>query len=480
MAARKGRQTPTASVFISKRTSKFKEAIELYEKTGRKCQKWQKNLLVYLLAYNSKGLWVHTKFGYSVPRRNGKSEILVMRELLGLENGEHILHTAHRTTTSHSTWERVCDALNKLGYKSQNDTRKDDGTPEELIYDSYKAYGLESITLRKNGGRINFRTRSSKGGLGEGYDLLIIDEAQEYTDDQASALKYVVTDSKNPQTIYCGTPPTAVSAGTVFQKLRNSALTGEAKNTGWAEWSVEQMTECDNVDAWYETNPSLGTIFTERSVSDEIGNDDIDFNIQRLGLWIKYNQKSAISEHDWDKLQIANRPPLASKLHYGIKFSHDGKFCSMALAYKGTDGKIFVEVRQHSPISAGYGWIADIMARADAAAIVVDGANGQQAVVDMLKERKIKPAPTIPSVKDIIAAGAMFEQGVLQSLIEHTGQFSLKQSATNVEKRAIGSNGGFGYRSIAEDIDVSLVESVVLAYWSAATVKEKKKQEISY
>ncbi|NLY87361.1 MAG: hypothetical protein GX083_02280 [Clostridiales bacterium] len=35
---------------------------------------------------------------------------------------------------------------------------------------------------------LEFRTRSSKGGLGEGFDLLVIDEAQEYTDDQESAI----------------------------------------------------------------------------------------------------------------------------------------------------------------------------------------------------------------------------------------------------------------------------------------------------
>ncbi len=50
--------------------------------------------------------------------------------------------------------------------------------------------------------------------------MLIIDEAQEYTIDQESSLKYVILASKNTQVIMLGTPPTAVSHGTVFQKLR--------------------------------------------------------------------------------------------------------------------------------------------------------------------------------------------------------------------------------------------------------------------
>ncbi|MEG2939662.1 MAG: terminase, partial [Oscillospiraceae bacterium] len=104
-----------------------------------------------------------------------------------------------------------------------------------------------------------FRTRSSKGGLGEGFDLLVIDKAQEYADDQESALKYVVTDSRNPQTLLCGTPPTPVSSGTVFLKLRNSALQGETQNTGWTEWSVNQQTDPRDIESWYDTHPSLAT-----------------------------------------------------------------------------------------------------------------------------------------------------------------------------------------------------------------------------
>ena len=56
-----------------------------------------------MMAVDDDGLWVHSKFGLSVPRRNGKSEVDKMRELWGVFHGEHILHTAHRTA-KHSAW----------------------------------------------------------------------------------------------------------------------------------------------------------------------------------------------------------------------------------------------------------------------------------------------------------------------------------------------------------------------------------------
>ena len=77
---RLGNQNPTQSVKIPYSVTKGKEAITLYEKGKFKAMQWQKNMLDDLLAINEDGLWTHTKFGYSVPRRNGKNEIVLMRE----------------------------------------------------------------------------------------------------------------------------------------------------------------------------------------------------------------------------------------------------------------------------------------------------------------------------------------------------------------------------------------------------------------
>ncbi|MEG0109234.1 MAG: terminase, partial [Lachnospiraceae bacterium] len=99
---RKGSQLPTQSVILPYELTRGQESIDIYNSTGRTAQEWQELLTYDMLAVNNEGLWVHTKFGYSVPRRNGKNEIVIMREMYGLKNEERILHTAHRTTTSHA------------------------------------------------------------------------------------------------------------------------------------------------------------------------------------------------------------------------------------------------------------------------------------------------------------------------------------------------------------------------------------------
>lgn len=475
---KRGRQTPTQSYILPYKKTKGREAVRLYNASGRTAIKWQASLCRDLMAVDASGLWVHQKFGYSVPRRNGKNEVVSMRELWGLKNGEQICHTAHRTTTSHAAWVRLCKLLTDSGYVELGRKKNGEEVPEKS-FRLTKQYGLESVALT-GGGTAVFRTRTPNGGLGEGFDLLVIDEAQEYTDAQETALIYTVSDSKNPQTIFCGTPPTPISSGTVFLKMRNDTLAGRSYDTGWAEWSIEQPTDdVENVALWYETNPSMGYHLDERKIRSEIRGDKTDFNIQRLGLWIQYNQHSAITREEWDALREPVLPELSGALHVGIKFGHDGTNAAVSVAVRTADDRILVETIDCRNLRAGCDWILGFLARASWTSVFVDGESGKQMLVNGMAQMHMKK-PTLPTVKEIIAANAAFEQGIQSKMLCHMGQPSLAAAASNCDKRAIGANGGFGYRSIRDDIDIAILDSVILAHWSCLEGKGKTKQKISY
>ena len=453
MATKKGRQTPTQSRVLPYSNTYGSEAEKIYKTTGNKLLPWQAEQIRNILAYDKDGLWVHSKYGLEVSRRNGKSEVFVARCLFGLKRGESILYTAHRTDTCHILWERLKGIVEKSGI---------------AIESTYRAYGKEHIYL-KDGGRIEFRTRTSSGGLGSGYDLLIIDEAQEYQTNQDSALKYVVSSSENPQTLYCGTPPTLTSAGTVFVDFRRDVLQNGRPNSGWAEWSVYQIHNPHDKEAWYETNPSLGYILTERKILDELSNDELDHNIQRLGYWTEYNLKSAISAKEWDSLKITTEPGFKGKLYVGIKYSVSGASVSMCIAVKTTDGKVFVEAIDCQSARMGTGWIIRFLKEADVEKVVIDGKAGQDLLAEDMKDARLK-APIMPKVQEVITANSMLENAITAETICHNDQPSLTQSVTNCEHRAF--SGGFGYRSIKEGADITLLESMSLAHWICATSKE--------
>ena len=461
-----GRQTPTLSVVLPYTQSHGGEAVAFYNSSGRTAQEWQELMLEDIMAVGADGLWVHMKYAYSIPRRNGKSEILIMRMLWAIIKGFRVLYTAHRISTAHSIWEKVLARLEKMGYVRDTD------------FTSIKAKGAENITWLENEGIINFRTRTSTGGLGEGYDLLIIDEAQEYTSDQETALKYIVTDSRNPQTIMCGTPPTAVSAGDVFLRLRKNILTGKEEDAGWAEWSVPRMSDAHDPELWYETNPSLGTILTERTIRSELGDDQVDDNIQRLGLWIAYSQKSAISEKEWLDYKAADLPELAqpARVFYAVKYAQRTENVSLAAAVRTADGRIFVEGIDCRSVRDGTAWIIGYLRSPSAEKVVIDGAAGAPILVEDMKNADVKCKPVLPKVAEVITANSLFETNLFAGQITHMAQPSLTQIVSNCEHRAIGTGGGFGYTSIIEGVDASLIEAVTLAHWACASSKEKKKQ----
>lgn len=441
------------------------EAVELYNMTGQTAMEWQQALVSDILARNDEGLWLHTRYGYEVPRQNGKGEILAIRELYGLAIGERILHTAHLVQTAHKAYERLCAILDKLG----------------IQYRSIKAKGQELIEINE-GGRVEFRTRTAKGGLGESYDLVIIDEAQEYQTDHETALLYVISASQNPQLIMTGTPPTPVSSGTVFRDYRDNVLAGGKKDCGWAEWSVEEMSDIHDAELWYRTNPSLGIRLAERTIEAELGETEakkIDFNIQRLGLWIRENQQSAILKPDWDKTLVHKLPEFTGKMHVGIKYAKNGETVSVAIAVKTKDGRIFVEVVNRLMVRDGIGWITDFLKKVKGKThkVVIDGANGQKIIEDAMKANKIKGC-VLPKLSEIIKANATFEKLIYEGRLCRMEQPSLTQIVTNCSKRTIGNNGGFGYQAIYENMDISLLDSAMLAAWSATEYPDPKPQRM--
>lgn len=478
--ARVGRQEPTQAVVLPFDDTKGIEAIEAYESSGRVAMDWQKLLVSDIMAVNSDGLWTHQTFGYEVPRQNGKGEVLTMREFWGLLNGERIIHTAHRTPTSHSAFVRLSEILTSAGYVELGRKKKDEEPPEKS-FKSTKQFGLEQILLT-NGGSIVFRTRSEAGGLGESFDLLIIDEAQEYTVTQQGALMYTIAASANPQTILCGTPPTLVSKGTIFSALRNNVLGGASQDTGWAEWSVyEEPKNILDEDILYEVNPSLGQRLQLRTIRNENTSDKLDFIIQRLGHWHTYNLKSEITEKDWMHLK-ANKPEFTGKLSVGIKFGSDNVNTSMSVAVKTRDGQIFVETIDCQSQIKGFDWMLRFIQCGCISNVVIDGKGKsellKEAIADMKTE--FKPKVVIPSTAEAITAYSAFRQAIDTEVLCHNGQPSVTQAVANCEKRMIGTNGAFGFRSLKEGIDVSIVESIALAYWSCSTQKERRKQKVWY
>jgi hypothetical protein len=202
----------------------------------------------------------------------------------------------------------------------------------------------------------------------------------------------------------------------------------------------------------------------------------MDFLIQRLGLWYENNLKSAISEAEWAELAVKKANPTG-RLHVGIKYGKDGTNVAMAVAAKTDKGKVFVSAIDCRPIREGNDWIIGFLKNADFDDVCADG-TAAQILQEKLEDLDVDLI--MPTVKEYCNASAIFEQAIESKTIEHEAQPSLDGAATHCDKRLIGTQGGWGYKSLDSEHEVALLDSIVLAHWLCMNEKPKKAMKVWY
>ena len=172
-------------------------------------------------------------------------------------------------------------------------------------------------------------------------------------------------------------------------------------------------------------------------------------------------------------------PKFSGPLFAGVKFGRDGQNVVLAIAVKTEDSKIFVEAIGCRDQREGNSWIINFLMKCNVKATLIDGASGVQTFVKECKEQKLKGIHEA-TIKEVVQSSSDFETAITNKTLCHAGQPALRQSVTNCQHRAIGSGGGYGYKTLDDDIEVALIEAIVLATHACNNFKEVKKQAVSY
>lgn len=476
MARRFGNQKPRIDIYRDGDIWLADKTIRLLEHYGIKLLPWQRAILYRWMAVelDAEGnwKWVNPECGLLVPRQNGKTELFIARIVGGtVFLGEALIYTAHADKTVDETKRRV----QRFFYDAEEEIR-------DMLTDEFdkEPKSLDYIELR-NRGRCQFRTRTRTGGLGSTNDTLLLDEDQEETDAQQEALLPTISSGKsqNQQTIRAGTPPTAGSSGTVFLRVRKTVLDGKDTVTCWQEWSVEAITDPEDEEAWYATNPSLGYFLMVNAVRNEAKKMAVDsFNKMRLGWIAGVENMRAITDEQWNPLAVPEVPiPDHPNLVYTVKFAPDRSAVSLAVGVLMPDGRVHVEIVERRPMSAGTSWLAAWLLERwrKCNKIIIDGAAGTQLLVEELvrSERKISKRILTPNVREAGAAYAAFYDGIERQLLTHYNQPVLNVSIRTVKKRDIGRDGMFGYASMNSDIQSDPTEAAAFAYYGAVRFKKE-------
>lgn len=482
---KRGNQKPTYSVIGDYYDSNGEEVAEVFEAEGGAsfypCQKFE---LTLMLAVDELGAPAATSIGISKPRQNGKS--YSARNYAAYKaDFEHkrVLYSAHHSATTHKMFLELLNLF-------ENPERY----PEFAADVKYivKARGLEGIYFKDwkdddgvmhEGGCIEFQTRTNSGARGGTYSVIIIDEAQELTEDELAAILPTISAAADaddftsmPQIIYLGTPPDDTCRGTVFKGLHDKAhLPEPPKTTWWLEWSIDDakdITDANVIELAYQTNPAMGYRITEKVVMNEYNSMALDkFARERLGWWTPVAVQKveyAIPEKAWDSC-ASEAPKPEGKTAYGVKFSPDGSEVALCGAVEDADGITRISMIDRRSTGQGTQWLADWLNERSnkACCVVIDGRNGVDVLIDKISHVwRFKDSIKRPSVKDIIASVSLVTDGLSEHKITwYSKQIDLRDSAVTSTKRPISGGWGFGGENSIP------IEACALALWGVKTSK---------
>lgn len=395
---------------------------------------WQQVVLDDWLAEKA-GQWSSLTCGLSVPRQNGKNALLEVRELFGtVGRGERILHTAHEVKTARKAFKRLQHFFG---------TRPDDPAakyPElnALVREIRNVNGQEAVVL-KNGGSVEIVARSKNSARGFTVDVLVMDEAQEMTEDDLEALMPTTSSAPlgNPQWIFTGTPPGPRANGEIFTRVRREAIDGKSKRLAWHEWSFAPGATLDDREQWTSANPALITGRLQMAVieGERARFSDEGFARERGGVWDETSStQSAVPYGPW--LELSD--PSAER-GTGVSFGADvaeDRSAWIAVAWRREDGAAQVMLANDGAPMPTFR-LADECAR-------LTSAWGGAVIPPRAFEDDIERAgaPVQPMKSgDFPAASEAFADAVKEGQIRHGNQTALNEAVRAAKWRSAGANG---------------------------------------
>lgn len=465
---------------------------------GKPMMAWQMDDLHAMTAVGPDGRWANPECGKSIPRQAGKTTDVEGWVIdLAMVHGYRVLWTAHNYDTTSKTLEDFRDVL---GTKPGDKLR---GLPEfnaHLLRSSSKtsqeSYTFKPFTPGAREGFISFSTRTRTSKLGSTFDVVVIDEAQEVTQEHLKALlpTTVSGPSHNPQYIWLGTPRRAGSLAKEFEDMR-AELIGDNPPAGsaWLEYGLPEIGDIEDESRWYQANPSLGEGVADISAIRQLKKrlSSVSFAQECLGVWLTPGELAGpagdpvIGRGEWQACASGEVAPDGPRA-YAVKFAPDGSTFAVCVAVAMQDG-VRVELVDHRAAAGGKAALATFVAdRARRWPVVVDGKAG----AGSLRERVLGVDPELDvecvTPSDFISACQELKDAVDErsmswylppgSALDWERPDELSSCVTSARRRSIGRDGGWGFDGDGADV----AEAAAMAMWRLRAQGAEEPMEVVF
>lgn len=448
-------------------------AINMAAGYGLTLDPWQANMVRSWMRTDSNRRWCATTWGISVPRQNGKNGGLEAVEMyLMAVRGYKILHTAHLLGTARKAFKRLMYFFGR----EVNDPAANFPELNALVVEVRKTNGQEAIEL-SNGGLIEVSARTSAAGRGTSFDVLVVDEAQEYEEDEQEALEPATSASPSgqPVTIYMGTPPKTIGLrGEPFVRIRSAAVTGQSSKTAWVEHSaqgeLDRMTEPElaafvrDRRNWVDANPACPHRITMETIEGECEKwSPRSFARERLNMWpLPSTAKThPITEKMWSPLLDKEPDTEAPLAAIGLDMNPERTRVTILMS-TWTDRGQHLEIAADAPYddsgeSALVEWVKE---RAKwRVPVVVDAFSPARSLVAALKKKRIKVY--VLGSAEFAEASMGLADDIRFGAVSHFGQEQLSQSILGVTREPMGKAGAWKFGR--ESLEVALMPTIAAA-----------------
>lgn len=478
-----GRQEPTIEALPDGVVSSAgPEVVKLAARAGLVLDPWQERVLDLALGEREDGRWAAFEAAILVGRQNGKSAIFEARMLAGLfllEEGL-IIYSAHEFKTAQEIFRRMEELIS--------------GTPEfsRRVKAVSRSKGDEGIELTTRQ-RLRFLARSGGSGRGFSGDVNIWDECQNLGDAPVDAMMPTMSARENPQLWYGGSAPNKdVAPCEQITRVRNRALSGEARGLAYFEWSAilcgdRCPPDCGEHDdpmdpqVWAKTNPGLGIrLDVERIEREADSMSAAGFARERLsvgnyptvaGGW------DVISEEAWTAVADPASSP-ADPVAFAIDVNPEHTAAAIAVAAQRPDGLLHVEVTDHRP---GTAWVVprvvELIGRWSPCAVALDAGSPAGSLVADFEEAKVEL--TMPTTRQVGQACGAFLDAVVPHdeprvpTLRHRPHPALTAAVSGAAQRPLGEAWAWNRRGAG--VDISPLVAVTLARWAFVTRPREEK-----
>lgn len=434
---------------------------------------WQERILDVMLRERADGKWAAREVGYLVARQNGKGGVLnalALGALFLFDDEEEILFSAHEFKTAKKAYRQIKGYIEGAPHLHGLIERR--GT---RVVGFRQSNEDTSITLQ-SGAVLRFMARSNNTGRGFSAQRLIVDEAQECSEETRQALQYIVSAQANPQVVWTGTVPGPKNNGEVWESLRDRGRAGGDPILAWLEWSPEPGVDPESDEAVEWSNPgmphriTMETVRAERAAATTPEAKD-GLARERCSIWPDRTEadESVVDMAIWrelDDLEDERPSPVA----LSIEVSKDRKWASIGLAGRRGDGDTHVQIVQ---AGRGTGWVVDrvveLVAKHKATGVAVRPGAPAGSLIPQLEARSV-PLVLLSDRTEAQACG-MFVDGVDEQTIHHQGQSQVNAALAATRKRKAGDAYTFvGH----EDADIAPVQAIAGALFALSKPPKQK------